>query len=214
MVSRQAARLTERRSRMEAGKTTNIENAAVALDEFKELAAEMENAFYSAEYTDRYAVGNWAKDKALEQTYAVEQSTNNTTENPSEEMGDNEQNKASAANEDLDNIIDRKLLSIRVFNKGKEVRLSRSDIGQKFSLRVAFDKDEREEPTCASRKFSTDETAEGAAARDKFERPYCGGEYFDEWQLLDVDMKRSKGNSYVATGGGEYNFPIEKIEDY
>ena len=40
----------------------------------------------------------------------------------------------------LDGINEENLLSIRVFNKDKEVRLSRSDIGQTFTLRVVDDR--------------------------------------------------------------------------
>lgn len=79
------------------------------------------------------------------------------------------------------------LLSLRVFNKDREVRLSRFDIGQPFTLR---DRDDVQMPP-----------------KDENGQPM----YIDEWQILDKDDKGSKGIHLVTTGGGEYEFPLATI---
>lgn len=69
------------------------------------------------------------------------------------------------------------LLSLRVFNADREIRLSRTDIGQELCLRdtQGWDSDH---------------------------------EYYDEWQLLDIDIRQSEGTHLVTTGGGSYEFPF------
>lgn len=81
-------------------------------------------------------------------------------------------------------ITEENLLSLRVFNEDKEARLSRADIGQEFALRV----------------------------RDDREPVDDRGSCFDEWQLLDVDTKRSHGTTFVTTGGGVYEFPLAGLQ--
>lgn len=105
------------------------------------------DVFYSAELTDRYAVGYWGTEVA-------------------------------------NSIKEENLLTLRVFNEGKEVRLSRADIGQEFALRIRGDRD------------TTDDR----------------GSYFDQWQLLDVDTKRSQGSTFMTTGGGVYEFPLTGLQ--
>lgn len=83
----------------------------------------------------------------------------------------------------LPGIREENLLSLRVFNEDKEVRLSRPDIGQPFALRTREDL----------------EDADGRRS------------YLDEWQLLDVDDKRSKGETFMTTGGGVYTFPLTQL---
>lgn len=86
--------------------------------------------------------------------------------------------------EALERIHEDNLLSLRVFDENREVRLSRSDIGQEFSLRTIDDR----------------ETVGGR------------GSCFDEWQLLDVDTKRSRGTTFMTTGGGIYEFPLTGLK--
>ena len=74
-----------------------------------------------------------------------------------------------------------KLLELRVFDKDKEWKLFRSDIGKDFSYRLQGEDDNKGE----------------------------GVDYFDEIQLLDIDTKRlSKDSRKMCTmAGGEYNLP-------
>lgn len=74
-----------------------------------------------------------------------------------------------------------KLLELRVFDKDKEWKLFRSDIGKDFSYRLQGEVDNKGE----------------------------GVDYFDEIQLLDIDTKRpSKDSRKMCTmAGGEYNLP-------
>ena len=75
-----------------------------------------------------------------------------------------------------------KLLELRVFDKNKEWKLFRSDIGKDFSYRCQKEDNTKEE----------------------------GADYFDEVQLLDIDTKRpSKDDSrkMCTMAGGEYNLP-------
>lgn len=74
-----------------------------------------------------------------------------------------------------------KLLELRVFDKNKEWKLFRSDIGKDFSYRFQGEDDNKGE----------------------------GVDYFDEIQLLDIDTKRSKKAPGVmhTTAGGSYNLP-------
>jgi hypothetical protein len=76
-----------------------------------------------------------------------------------------------------------KLLELRIFNKNKEWKLFRSDIGKDFSYRC-------------QREDNNDKKEEGL-------------DYFDEIQLLDIDTKRSPKDSrkMCTMAGGEYNLP-------
>ena len=82
-----------------------------------------------------------------------------------------------------ENIIENtnKLLELRVFDKDKEWKLFRSDIGKDFSYRFQGEEDNKGE----------------------------GVDYFDEVQLLDIDItKSSKGKKMMCTtAGGKYNLP-------
>lgn len=82
-----------------------------------------------------------------------------------------------------------KILSIRVFNEMREVRLSRFDIGSDFVLR---DKDDEKNPP---------EEVNGHKM------------IIEEWQILDVDTTWFEDEKYIAgtyktTGGGIYDFPL------
>lgn len=74
-----------------------------------------------------------------------------------------------------------KLLELCVFDKDKEWKLFRSDIGKDFSYRFQGEEDNKGE----------------------------GLDYFDEVQLLDIDItKSSKGKKMMCTtAGGKYNLP-------
>ena len=74
-----------------------------------------------------------------------------------------------------------KLLELRVFDKDKEWKLFRSDIGKDFSYRFQGEEDNKGD----------------------------GLDYFDEVQLLDIDItKSSKGKKMMCTtAGGKYNLP-------
>ena len=76
-----------------------------------------------------------------------------------------------------------KLLELRVFDKDKEWKLFRSDIGKDFSYRFQGEEDNKGE----------------------------GVDYFDEVQLLDIDItKSSKGKKMMCTtAGGKYNLPTD-----
>lgn len=83
-----------------------------------------------------------------------------------------------------------KLLDIRIFNKEKEVRMFRGDIGRKLQGRSIDD---------------------GKAIPDRLE-------YFDEEQYLDIDDKRSeevfaKEKKVFATGGDCYFLPLPGFVD-
>ena len=80
-----------------------------------------------------------------------------------------------------------KLLELRVFDKNKEWKLFRSDIGKDFSYRCQKEDDNKEE----------------------------GVDYFDEVQLLDIDTKRSSKDSrkMCTMAGGKYNLPKD-ISDF
>ena len=74
-----------------------------------------------------------------------------------------------------------KLLELRVFDKNREWKLFRSDIGKDFSYRLQGEDDNKEE----------------------------GVYYFDEVQLLDIDTSKEykKSELMKTTAGGEYNLP-------
>ena len=74
-----------------------------------------------------------------------------------------------------------KLLELRVFDKDKEWKLFRSDIGKDFSYRFQGEEDNKGE----------------------------GVDYFDEVQLLDIDTSKEckKSELMKTTAGGEYNLP-------
>lgn len=83
-----------------------------------------------------------------------------------------------------------RLLDIRIFNTGKELRMFRGDIGRDFQGRSI----------------------------DDGERAPSIEEYFDEEQYLDIDSKRSgelfaKEQKVLATGGGSYPLPIAGFEN-
>jgi len=81
---------------------------------------------------------------------------------------------------------EKKVLEIRCFNKDKELKLFRSDIGKDFRHRIKDDKDLNE-------KTLNEKT-------------------FDEIQLIDIDLKKTeqlnKKGYVVSTGGGVYPLPI------
>ena len=74
-----------------------------------------------------------------------------------------------------------KLLELRVFDKDKEWKLFRSDIGKDFSYRFQGEEDNKGE----------------------------GVDYFDEVQLLDIDITISSKDSreMYTTAGGKYKLP-------
>jgi hypothetical protein len=74
-----------------------------------------------------------------------------------------------------------KLLELRVFDKNKEWKLFRSDIGKDFSYRCQKEDNNKEE----------------------------GVDYFDEVQLLDIDITKSSNGKKMmcTTAGGKYNLP-------
>lgn len=74
-----------------------------------------------------------------------------------------------------------KLLELRVFDKDKEWKLFRSDIGKDFSYRFQGEEDNKGE----------------------------GVDYFDEIQLLDIDITISSKDSreMYTTAGGKYKLP-------
>jgi hypothetical protein len=109
-------------------------------------------AFFIAQYTDKFVVGNWNNDC---------------------------------------NVNEEKLLELRIFDKDKEWKLFRSDLGREFLWR------------CRSEKNS-----DGSKC-------IKGEDYFDELQLLDIDTKRSSKTSpgiKYTTAGGSYYLPVE-IDD-
>lgn len=81
-----------------------------------------------------------------------------------------------------ENVIENtnKLLELRVFDNKKEWKLFRSDLGKDFYSRYEDDTGKKE-----------------------------GVDYFDEVQLLDIDItKSSKGKKMMCTtAGGKYNLP-------
>ena len=85
---------------------------------------------------------------------------------------------------------ERKILDMRIYNKEREVRIFRSDIGRTFRGRSL--NDEKDVPDFQ--------------------------DYFDEDQFLDIDDKRSKElfaqqGKVRATGGGEYRLPLSDFKD-
>lgn len=85
---------------------------------------------------------------------------------------------------------EEKLLDIRIFNKEKELRMFRGDIGRKFYGRMLEDTDK--------------------ALQEQ--------EYFDEEQYLDIDDQRSpelfaREKKVRATGGGCYELPLSGFAD-
>lgn len=87
-------------------------------------------------------------------------------------------NESVSVNED-------KLLELRIFDKYKEWKLFRSDLGRVFSCRCQKEKNE-----------------DGTERKE-------GVDYFDEVQLLDIDTKRSAKtlNLMYTTAGGSYYLP-------
>lgn len=81
----------------------------------------------------------------------------------------------------------QKALEIRVFNKDEEHKWFRCSIDKLFSYRVIKDE-----------KTPNEE------------------EYWDEYQYLDIDLKKSKamsGDFVCATGGGVYRLPLSELQD-
>lgn len=96
--------------------------------------------------------------------------------------------KFTVGNWDIDsNIDEEKLLELRIFDKDKEWKLFRSDLGREFLWRRRDEKDQ-----------------DGSKCIE-------GEDYFDELQLLDIDTKRSpKASTGVkyTTAGGSYYLPV------
>lgn len=95
-------------------------------------------------------------------------------------------------------IVEEKLLEIRVFNKGMEAKLFRSDISKKFSYRMINDYEKKYE------------------AENSKELDYS--DYFDDYQYLDIDTKKSEKSFrnekvVISTGGGSYYLPMDKMID-
>lgn len=85
---------------------------------------------------------------------------------------------------------ERKLLDVRVFDREREVRISRSDAGREF---------------------------QGRSLNDQKETPEFQ-DYFDEEQFLDIDDKRSeelfaREGKVQATGGGKYRLPLSDFRN-
>lgn len=82
---------------------------------------------------------------------------------------------------------EEKVLEVRIFGQMGEMKLSRSTIGQDFSLRSVFDEGEEKD------------------ARDSY----------DEVQYLDIDdqIGRDDKGRVTATGGGVYHLPVNNIRD-
>lgn len=109
-------------------------------------------AFFIAQYTDKFVVGNWNNDC---------------------------------------NVNEEKLLELRIFDKDKEWKLFRSDLGREFLWRRRSEKN-----------------SDGSKCIE-------GEDYFDELQLLDIDTKRSPealSGIKHTTAGGSYYLPVE-IDD-
>lgn len=95
-------------------------------------------------------------------------------------------------------IVEEKLLEIRVFNKGMEAKLFRSDISKEFSYRLIND----------DKKIYETENNKDLDYSD----------YFDDYQYLDIDTQRSKKSfenekMVITTGGGSYHLPMKKMND-
>lgn len=141
------------------------------LDELKRLQEAYPDmsghAFYSAEFTDRYRVGRWDADTI-------------------DRLNQEETRNGSAV---CDLLMRDCLLSIRIFNEDREVRLSRDHIGA-----AAFIWNDEHDDTEELRKVNN-------------RHPWM-----DEWQLLDVDTawmgRHPDRNVYRTTGGGMYSFPL------
>ena len=72
----------------------------------------------------------------------------------------------------------QRLLEVRAYDKESEFHAQRSALGERFLTRYVFDDD------------------------------YDEDQLLDDVQLLDIDATRSKGNSYVSTGGGRFQLPL------
>lgn len=85
------------------------------------------------------------------------------------------------------NVNEEKLLELRIFDKDKEWKLFRSDLGREFLWRCRSEKNQ-----------------DGSKCIE-------GEDYFDEIQLLDIDTqkpsKASPGVKYT-TAGGSYYLPV------
>lgn len=97
-----------------------------------------------------------------------------------------------------DEIVEEKLLEIRIFNSGMEAKLFRSDISKDFSYRMIDDE---------KKMYETDT-----------DRELDYSDYYDECQYLDIDTQQSKTsfemNKMVkTTGGGLYRLPMDKMDD-
>ncbi len=89
----------------------------------------------------------------------------------------------------LEEINEKNLLELRVFNKNKEWKLIRSDVSKAFSARLIDDS-----------------------------KSDSNKEWYDEVQRLDIDSTRTQndpesGYTVWTTGGGQYHLPLEASED-
>ncbi|MDE6785404.1 MAG: hypothetical protein K2J26_08570 [Ruminococcus sp.] len=110
--------------------------------------------------------------------------------------------------EDINLFIDKKIQGgsmIAMYTEKFEcsVQQSISDVEHLLEIRIFTDKKELKimRPTMED-DFSyrlIDDTL------DKYE-------YIDEKHYLDIDIKKSNGKEYIATGGGKYTLPIENAE--
>ena len=99
------------------------------------------------------------------------------------DKGDNEKHNYDNAD---------KVLEIRVFNRDRELKLTRGDISEEFLCRCI------------------DDANPSAAGYDlRYEDSY------DEWQILDIDETKGKDakGRVTATGGGKYYLPLGKTEN-
>ena len=85
-----------------------------------------------------------------------------------------------------------KVLEIRVFNEYRELKLMRSDISKDFLCRCI------------------DDVKLSAAGYD-----LCYEDYYDEWQILDIDETKGRDarGCVTATGGGKYYLPPKETEN-
>lgn len=83
------------------------------------------------------------------------------------------------------NLVEGKLLEIRIFNEKKEERLFRLDLGDQFYYHVT--QDDSLDPK---------------------------KDYFDQQQILDIDTTQKLEGDWVAsTGGGKYTLPKKIFEN-
>ena len=84
-----------------------------------------------------------------------------------------------------------KVLEIRVFNENRELKLVRSDIAKPFAVRCIDDA-----PFGPSKSY---------------DRNYS--DYYDEWQILDIDETKGRDaqECVTATGGGKYFLPLASL---